>query len=68
VHAEQIQEEKLKERSREVKRARVDDGNYSHARSGGRGHPRFCQKFFGQGSTSVPPRPRNERVSNPKPQ
>jgi len=28
AHAQQIEEEKLKERSREAKRARVDDGNY----------------------------------------
>ncbi|WMV29770.1 hypothetical protein MTR67_023155 [Solanum verrucosum] len=35
-----MSEEKIQERSREVKSAKVDDGNYSHARSGGRGHPR----------------------------
>ncbi|XP_049397357.1 uncharacterized protein LOC125861527 [Solanum stenotomum] len=64
VHTQQIEEEKLKGRYREVKRARVDDGNYSHARSGGRGRPRFCQKFSGKGYTSAPPRPRNERIDN----
>jgi len=68
VHAQQIEEENLKERSREAKRARVDDGNYSHSRSGGRGRSRFRQKFSGQGYSSGPPRPNNERVSNPKPQ
>ncbi|KAH0720584.1 hypothetical protein KY290_005079 [Solanum tuberosum] len=68
VHAQKIEEEKLKQRSREVKRPRVDDGNYSHDRSGGQGHSRFRQWFSGQGSTNAPPRQRNERVSNPKPQ
>ncbi|WMV55186.1 hypothetical protein MTR67_048571 [Solanum verrucosum] len=32
VHAQQIVEEKLKERSRETKRAKIGDGNFSHAR------------------------------------
>uniref|UniRef100_M1DIT9 Retrotransposon gag protein n=1 Tax=Solanum tuberosum TaxID=4113 RepID=M1DIT9_SOLTU len=68
VHVQQIEEEKLKERSREVKRARVDDGNFAHSRSGGWGHSRFRKKFSGEGSTNAPPRPRNEWVSNPKPQ
>ncbi|XP_049369400.1 uncharacterized protein LOC125834279 [Solanum verrucosum] len=68
VDAQQIEEEKLKERSIEANRARVDDGNYSHSRSGGCGRSRFRQKFSGQGSSSSPTRPNNERVSNLKPQ
>ncbi|WMV37743.1 hypothetical protein MTR67_031128 [Solanum verrucosum] len=48
VHAQQIEEEKLKERSREARRARVDDGNDSHSRSSRRGRSRFRQKFSRQ--------------------
>ncbi|XP_049391609.1 uncharacterized protein LOC125856066 [Solanum stenotomum] len=48
VHAQQIEEEKLKERSKEVKRDKVDDGNYFHARSGGRGRSRFQQSSPGK--------------------
>ncbi|WMV24605.1 hypothetical protein MTR67_017990 [Solanum verrucosum] len=48
VHDQTIEEDNLKERYREVKRARVDDGNYAHARFGRWGRPRFCQNFFGQ--------------------
>ncbi|WMV24318.1 hypothetical protein MTR67_017703 [Solanum verrucosum] len=48
VYAQQIEEEKLKERSKEVKRDKVDDGNYSHARSGGRGRSRFQQSSSGK--------------------
>ncbi|XP_049394685.1 uncharacterized protein LOC125858973 [Solanum stenotomum] len=68
VHAQQIEEENIKERSREANRERVDDSNYSHSRSDGRGRSRFLQKFFGQGSSSAPPRRNTERVSIPKPQ
>ncbi|XP_049391579.1 uncharacterized protein LOC125856016 [Solanum stenotomum] len=63
-----VKEEKLKERSTKAKRATVDDGNYSHSSSGGRGRSRFQQKFSKQGNSSSPPRHDNERVSNPKPQ
>ncbi|XP_049391112.1 uncharacterized protein LOC125855429 [Solanum stenotomum] len=67
VHAQQIEEEKLKERSRETKRARIYNGNSSYSRSGGRGHSRFRQRFFGQGSSNAPNFNANS-VSNPKPQ
>jgi len=66
VHSQQIDEEKLKERSRVAKRERTDDGNYSHSRSGGWGHLRFWQRFSGQVSSNAPQRSNNERVSNPK--
>uniref|UniRef100_M1DI19 Gag-pol polyprotein n=1 Tax=Solanum tuberosum TaxID=4113 RepID=M1DI19_SOLTU len=48
VHAQKIEEENFKGRSREAKIARVDDGNYSHSRSGRRGRSRFRQKFSRQ--------------------
>ncbi|WMV41565.1 hypothetical protein MTR67_034950 [Solanum verrucosum] len=44
VHAQQIQEEKLKERSREAKRARVDDSNFAHSKFSGQGPSRFRQR------------------------
>ncbi|WMV24299.1 hypothetical protein MTR67_017684 [Solanum verrucosum] len=68
VHAQQIEEEKLKEKSRETKRAITCDGNFSHSRSERHGRPRLRQKFFGQGSSNVPPEFNKDRVSNPKPQ
>ncbi|XP_049391320.1 uncharacterized protein LOC125855617 [Solanum stenotomum] len=68
VHAQQIEEEKLKERSKRLKRTKIDDGNSFYPRSGGRGLSRFRQRFPGQGSSNAPPRSNNEMVSNPKPQ
>ncbi|XP_049357062.1 uncharacterized protein LOC125821721 [Solanum verrucosum] len=67
IHAQQIEEEKLKERSRETKRSRIGDGNFSHARSDGHGRPRYRQRFSGQGSSNSP-KFHKKRVSNPKPQ
>ena len=64
MDTQQIDEEKFKERSREAKRARVNDDNYSHSRSGGQGRSRFQIMFSVQGSTISPPSPNNERVSN----
>ncbi|XP_049363665.1 uncharacterized protein LOC125828397 [Solanum verrucosum] len=60
--------EKLKEKSREVKRAKNDDGDFSHARSGGQGRPKSRQGFSCQGSSNASPKFNNDRVSNPKPQ
>ncbi|XP_049391512.1 uncharacterized protein LOC125855903 [Solanum stenotomum] len=44
VHTQQIEEDKLKERSREAKRAKIGDGNFSHARSNGHGRSIFRQR------------------------
>ncbi|XP_049391403.1 uncharacterized protein LOC125855710 [Solanum stenotomum] len=60
----QIEEEKVKERSREAKRAKSGDGNFSHARFDGN---KFRQSFFGQDSSNAPSKFKN-RVSYPKPQ
>ncbi|WMV38060.1 hypothetical protein MTR67_031445 [Solanum verrucosum] len=62
------QEEKLKEKNREVKRARTGDGNFSNARSDGQDRPRLTQRFSNQGSSNSPPRVNKDRVYNPKPQ
>uniref|UniRef100_M1D9X3 Gag-pol protein n=1 Tax=Solanum tuberosum TaxID=4113 RepID=M1D9X3_SOLTU len=68
VHAQQIEEEKLKEKSRKVKRAKIGDGNFSHARFDGYSRPRFRQRFSGQGSSNAPSNFNKDRVSNPKSQ
>ncbi|WMV29516.1 hypothetical protein MTR67_022901, partial [Solanum verrucosum] len=47
VHAQQIEEEKLKEMSRESKRSRVGDGDFSHLISCGQGRSKSWQRFFG---------------------
>ncbi|XP_049364265.1 uncharacterized protein LOC125829028 [Solanum verrucosum] len=57
VHSQQIEEEKLKESSREAKSAKVDDGNFEHSRFGGRGRSRLRQRYSGKISTNAPPRP-----------
>ncbi|XP_049369906.1 uncharacterized protein LOC125834798 [Solanum verrucosum] len=54
VHAQHIEEEKVKKRSREAKRAKIGDGYFSHLRSDGHGCSRFRQRFFGQGSSNAP--------------
>ncbi|WMV41593.1 hypothetical protein MTR67_034978 [Solanum verrucosum] len=68
VRAQHIDKEKLKGRSREKKRSRIDNGTFYNDRSDGHGHPTFRQRFSEQGSSNAPPRSNNERVSNPKPQ
>ncbi|WMV46774.1 hypothetical protein MTR67_040159 [Solanum verrucosum] len=45
IHAQQIEEENLKESSRESKRATTSDGDYSHSRSDGHVHPQLRKKF-----------------------
>jgi len=39
IHAQQIEEENLKEKSIVSKRARTNDGDFSHSKSGGHGRP-----------------------------
>jgi len=68
VHAQQIEEEKLKEKSREVKKARTEDGNFSNVRSDRHGCPKFRKGFSGQGTYNDPPKFNKDRVSNPKTQ
>jgi len=41
VHAQNIEEDKLKEGSREAKRANTGDGNFSHSKTGGHGRPKL---------------------------
>uniref|UniRef100_M1DGP0 Gag-pol polyprotein n=1 Tax=Solanum tuberosum TaxID=4113 RepID=M1DGP0_SOLTU len=66
VHAQQIEEEKLKGRSREAKRAKTGDDNFS--RSNGHGRSMFRQRFSSQGSSNAPSKFNKDRMSNPKPQ
>ncbi|KAH0727836.1 hypothetical protein KY290_003558 [Solanum tuberosum] len=67
VHVEQIEEQKLNQMKRELKKARTDDGNSSKCKFEGQGRPRFKRIFSKQGSSSVP-RVNKDIVSNPKPQ
>ncbi|XP_049349489.1 uncharacterized protein LOC125814083 [Solanum verrucosum] len=55
VHTQQIEEHKLKKKSREAKRANTGDGNFSHARSDRHSRLRFQQKFSSQGSSNSLP-------------
>ncbi|KAH0654435.1 hypothetical protein KY290_032963 [Solanum tuberosum] len=47
VHAQQIKEENLKERSREANRAKTGDGDFSHSRPDVHGRSRFRQSLSG---------------------
>lgn len=68
VHSQQIKENKLKEKSMEVKRVKNGDGNFSHSKFDRHGHSKFHQIFSGQGSSNVPSKFEKHWVSNPKPQ
>uniref|UniRef100_A0A0V0HP02 Putative ovule protein n=1 Tax=Solanum chacoense TaxID=4108 RepID=A0A0V0HP02_SOLCH len=68
MHAQQIEEEKHKEKSGEAKKARTGDGDFSHSRSDGYGRSKFRKRFSSQGSSNAPPKFNKYRVPNPKPQ
>ncbi|WMV25577.1 hypothetical protein MTR67_018962 [Solanum verrucosum] len=63
-----MEEEKLKKRSMEAKRAKTGDGYFSHLRYDGHSHSKFRQRFSGQGSSNALHKFNKDRVSNPKPQ
>ncbi|KAK4706303.1 hypothetical protein R3W88_034137 [Solanum pinnatisectum] len=67
VYAQQVEETRLRKKSREVKRARPEDGNFSKSKFEGQSGPRFKKRFFNQSSSNAP-KPIKYRVSNPKPQ
>ncbi|KAH0725465.1 hypothetical protein KY284_001330 [Solanum tuberosum] len=63
VHAEQIEEQTLKQVNRKVKKARSDDGNSSKGKFERQGRPRFKRKFSNNGSSSIR-RVNKDRVPN----
>ncbi|WMV19633.1 hypothetical protein MTR67_013018 [Solanum verrucosum] len=67
VYSQKMEDEKLQEKNKQVKRARTDNRNFSNAKSDGQGRSRFKRKFYNQGSSSAP-RVNKDRVSNSKPQ
>ncbi|KAH0748282.1 hypothetical protein KY290_027514 [Solanum tuberosum] len=67
VHAEQIEEQKLKRVGRELKRSRADDGNSSKVRFEIQDKPKFKKRFSNQGPPNTP-RVNKGKVSAPKPQ
>jgi len=68
IYAQRIEKEKLRERSKETKRYRIDDDNSSNKRFDGHGRPRFQQRFSEQDPSRIPPRFSKGRVSNQKSQ
>ncbi|WMV33486.1 hypothetical protein MTR67_026871 [Solanum verrucosum] len=46
THAQQIEEKNIKEKSRESKRARTDNGDFCHSKSSGHGRSKFKQRLF----------------------
>ncbi|KAH0670724.1 hypothetical protein KY285_025700 [Solanum tuberosum] len=56
VYAQHIEDEKLQDKNREVKRPRTSEGNLSNAKSDGQGRQGFKQRFSNQGSSDSPPR------------
>jgi len=66
VYAKQMEDEKLQERNRDVKRPRADDRNSSKSKFEIQDKPRFKKRFSDHGSSNAS-RPNKDRVSNPKP-
>ncbi|XP_015081392.1 uncharacterized protein LOC107025022 [Solanum pennellii] len=67
VHAEQIEEQKLKQVGRELKRSKPNEGNFSKARFEIQDKPRFKKRFFNS-SPSNAPNPTQGKTTTPKPQ
>lgn len=66
VYAKQIEDEKLQDENRKVKRSRTGDRNSSKGNSEGQGRPMFKRRFYNQGS-SISPRFNKHRISNSNP-
>ncbi|KAK4707485.1 hypothetical protein R3W88_032977 [Solanum pinnatisectum] len=64
VHAQQIKEETLKEKSRGAKSVKTGDGNFVHPRSNGHAHSKFRKRVFGQGYSNTPSKFNKDRVCN----
>ena len=54
VHAEQIEEQKLKQVGRELKKVRTEDGNSSKAKFEVQDKPRFRRRFSNQRPSNAP--------------
>ncbi|XP_049369896.1 uncharacterized protein LOC125834788 [Solanum verrucosum] len=54
VHVEQIEEQKLKQVGRELKRSRADDGNSSKVRFEIQDKPKFKKRYSNQGPPNTP--------------
>ena len=67
VHAKQIEEQKLKQVGRELKKVRTEDGNSSKAKFEVQKKPMFKRRFSNQ-CPSNSPRVNRNKLSTPKPQ
>lgn len=66
VHTQQIEEKKLKEKFKEPKKARTNNGNLSRSRSEKHGRSKFQQRFSIQEfSNALDPKFNKDSVSNP---
>ncbi|KAK4733619.1 hypothetical protein R3W88_007880 [Solanum pinnatisectum] len=63
VHAQQVEESRIRKKSREVKRPRLDNGNSSKGKFEGQSGPRFKKRFSNQGSSNAL-RPNKDRVGH----
>ena len=67
VHAEKIEEQKLKLVGRKLKKVRTEHGNSSRTRFDVQDKPRFKKRFSNQGPPNAP-RVNKSKVSTPNPQ